>query len=328
MTDVATGSASDLDRELLLGWLRQMLLIRNFEEVAEQLTLRGRITGGMHPAVGQEAVAVGVAAALKPVDAVAATHRDHHHALAAGLAPDRVMAELFGRTTGVAGGRSGSMHLADVRHGFLGGNGIVGAGVGLALGAALAARLHDDHSIAVGFVGDGGLNTGRTWESANLAGAWSLPLVIVCENNLYAVETLFTSVTAGGSAVKRAEGFGLAAESVDGQDVVAMFRATQRARERALEGGGPTFLEARTYRYTGHGAGEADTYRTRSEVDDWRANRDPIERLAGVLRQRRELSEEELAGLREGVAETVRTAIAFAEDSPLPVPAQPEEGPR
>lgn len=326
MTDVAGGSAADLDRELLLGWLRQMLLIRNFEEVAEQLALRGRITGGMHPAVGQEAVAVGVAAALKPDDAVAATHRDHHHALAAGLPPERVMAELFGRTTGVVGGRSGSMHLADVRQGFLGGNGIVGAGVGLALGAALAAKLRDDHSIAVGFVGDGGLNTGRTWESANLAGAWSLPLVIVCENNLYAVETQFTSVTAGGSAVKRAGGFGLTAESVDGQDVVAMFRATQRARERALEGGGATFLEARTYRYTGHGAGEATTYRTQSEVDDWRSNRDPIARLVGLLTRRRELPEEDLAAMREEVAETVGAAIVFAEDSPLPVPGREEAG--
>ncbi len=327
MTDVATGSASDLDREVLLGWLRKMLLIRHFEEVAEQLTLRGR-TSGMHPAVGQEAVAVGVAAALEPEDAVAATHRDHHHALAAGLAPERVMAELFGRTTGVVGGRSGSMHLADVGHGFLGGNGIVGAGVGLAAGAALAAKLRDDHSIAVGLVGDGGLNTGRTWESANLAGAWSLPLIIVCENNLYAVETPFTSVTAGGSPVKRAEGFGLAAESVDGQDVVAVYRAVERARERAVQGGGATFLEARTYRYTGHGAGEPTSYRTQSEVDDWRSHRDPIERLVGLLTQRGELSEPDLAAMREGAAETVRTAIAFAEESPLPVPAPGEEAVR
>lgn len=328
MTDVATESASDLDREVLLSWLGKMLLIRRFEEVAEQLTLRGRISGGMHPAVGQEAVAVGVAAALQPVDAVAATHRDHHHALAAGLRPDRVMAELFGRTTGVVGGHSGSMHLADVPHGFLGGNGIVGAGCGVALGAALAAKLRDERSVAVGFVGDGGLNTGRTWESANLAGAWGLPLVIVCENNLYAVETPFATVTAGGSATKRAEGFGLTADSVDGQDVVAVYRAMARARERAVQGGGAGFIEARTYRYTGHGAGEASNYRTKEEVEDWRTHRDPIQRLVGLLTERGDLTEEALGSMREGADETVRAATAFAESSPLPTPTREEEGVR
>lgn len=317
MTEATIDNASDLDQQRLLAWLREMMLIRHFEEVAEQLTLRGRTTG-MHPAVGQEAVAVGVAAALEPIDAVAATHRDHHHALAAGLAPERVMAELFGRATGVAGGRSGSMHLADVGHGFLGGNGIVGAGVGIALGAALAAKLHQDGSVAVGFVGDGGLNTGRTWESANLAGAWGLPLVIICENNLYAVETPFMTVTAGGSPVKRAEGFGLTAESIDGQDVIAVYRAMRRARERAAGGAGPSFLEARTYRYGGHGAGEPTSYRTDLEVQDWRAHRDPIERLAGLLRNRGELTEEGFAAIREVVDRTVQDAIAFAERSPLP----------
>lgn len=321
MTQAALADVAGIAPDRLLSWLRQMLLIRRFEEVAEQLTLRGRVPGGMHPAVGQEAVAVGTAAALTPADAVAATHRDHHHALAAGLPADHVMAELFGRSTGVVGGRSGSMHLADVKHGFLGGNGIVGAGVGIAMGAALAAKLREDPSIAVGFVGDGGLNTGRTWESANLAGAWSLPLVVICENNMYAVETLFTRVTAGGSPVARAAGFGLAAESVDGQDVVAMFRAVAAARERALSGGGPTFLEARTYRYTGHGAGETTNYRTDSEVDDWRSTRDPIQRLASALRERGVLSDQTLESLREEAGATVEEAVRFAERSPEVAPA-------
>lgn len=316
MTQAALVDAAGLAPDRLVSWLRQMLLIRRFEEVGVQLTLRGWFAGGMHPAIGQEAVAVGTAAALTPQDAVAATHRDHHHALAAGLDPNLVMAELFGKANGVVGGRGGSMHLADVKHGFLGGNGIVGAGVGIAMGAALAAKLKGDRSTAVGFVGDGGLNTGRTWESANLAGAWQLPLVVICENNMYAVETLFSSVTSGGSPVARAAGFGLAAEEVDGQDVVAMYRAVAAARERAANGGGPSFIEARTYRYTGHGAGEPANYRTEDEVDEWRSTRDPIQRLAGALVAQGELTEEHLERLRQEATAAVDEAVRFAEQSP------------
>ena len=225
--------------EQAVAWLRTMLLIRRFEERAEQLTMRGKVPGGVHPAVGQEATAVGFAAALAPGDTVSAPHRGHHHALAKGVSPDGLMAELYGKATGVSRGRGGSMHLAGFDVGFIGSNGIVGASVGLALGDAFAAHYRHEQRVAVAFFGDGGINTGRTWESLNLAGAWRLPLIAVCENNLYAVETPTANVTGGGSMSRRAEGFGLTALAVDGQDVFAVHQAAVEARARALAGTGP-----------------------------------------------------------------------------------------
>jgi TPP-dependent pyruvate/acetoin dehydrogenase alpha subunit len=309
---------ADLPEGAALRWLQQMLLIRRFEERAEQLTLRGRIPGGVHPAVGQEATAVGMAAALTTADTVSAPHRGHHHALAKGMSPDGLMAELFGRATGVSGGRGGSMHLADFSIGFIGSNGIVGASLGIALGDAFAAHYRDEARVAVGFFGDGGLNTGRTWEAMNLAGAWKLPLIAVCENNLYAVETPTAAVTGGGSAVRRAEGFGAKALSVDGQDVIAVYRAASAARERALRHEGPTFIEARTYRYSGHGSGEGiGAYRTAEELQEWR-ERDPIERLRNVLVGVGSLRDDGFAALDAEAVGAVDRAVAFAEASPWP----------
>ncbi len=304
-----------------LGWLRTMLLIRRFEERAEQLTVRGKIPGGVHPAVGQEATAVGVAAALTAADTVSASHRGHHHALAKGISPDGLMAELYGKSTGVSGGRGGSMHLAGFNVGFIGSNGIVGASVGIALGDAFAAHYRGEQRIAVAFFGDGGINTGRTWESLNLAGAWQLPLVAICENNLYAVETPTASVTGGGSMAHRAEGFGLTSLSVDGQDVFAVYEAAVAARTRALAGEGPTFIEARTYRFSGHGSGEGiGAYRTAEEVAAWRESRDPITRCAGRLTELGTLTEGELEVLDKEALDRVDAAVRFAEESPWPAP--------
>jgi TPP-dependent pyruvate/acetoin dehydrogenase alpha subunit len=299
-------------------WLRDMLLIRRFEERAERLTLRGKIPGGVHPAVGQEATAVGVAAVLTAADTVSAPHRGHHHALAKGMSPDRLMAELFGKATGVSHGRGGSMHLSDFSIGFIGSNGIVGASLGVALGDAFAAYYRGEDRVAVGFFGDGGLNTGRTWEALNLAGAWKLPLIAVCENNLYAVETPTAAVTGGGSATKRAEGFGATAISVDGQDVFEVYQVAQEARARALAHEGPTFIEARTYRYSGHGSGEGiGAYRTTDEMATWRA-KDPIERVRSALVGLGELSDDDFAALDAEAELTVDRAVAFAEESPWP----------
>ena len=214
-----------------------MLLIRRFEERAERLGSRGAIPGGIHSAAGQEAVAVGTMRALHPLDPVAGTHRSHHTALAKGLSAPSVMAELYGRATGAVGGRGGTMHLADLERGYFGGNGIVGAGSGIAMGAALACQLRGE-GVAVGFFGDGGLNIGRTWEAANMAVIWELPLVIVCENNLYAVETRFDLVLGGGSAVRRAEGFGLAAVRSTGRTSPRSTAPCTTAAERARSGGG------------------------------------------------------------------------------------------
>jgi TPP-dependent pyruvate/acetoin dehydrogenase alpha subunit len=304
-----------------LDWLRSMLLIRRFEERAEQLTMRGKVPGGVHPAVGQEATAVGFASALTVKDTVSAPHRGHHHALAKGMSPDGLMAELYGKATGVSHGRGGSMHLAGFELGFIGSNGIVGASVGLALGDAFAAHYRGEQRVAVAFFGDGGINTGRTWEALNLAGAWRLPLIAVCENNLYAVETPTAAVTGGGSMTKRAEGFGLTSLSVDGQDVFAVRDVAAAARERALAGGGPTFVEAVTYRFSGHGSGEGPgSYRTADEVAAWRDARDPITRCAGRLSESGVLADGQLDVLDQHARETVEAAVRFAEESPWPSP--------
>jgi TPP-dependent pyruvate/acetoin dehydrogenase alpha subunit len=307
--------------EDLLEWLRQMVVIRRFEHEAVRLSFENKIPGGVHSSEGQEAVAVGTIRALGPDDVVAGTHRSHHHALAKGLTPRAVMAELFGRVDGCTGGRGGSMHLVDMSLGFLGSNGIVGAGLGLALGTALSMKLQRRGCIAVGYVGDGGLNTGRTWEFVNLAALWKLPFVAVCENNLYAVETHISHSMAAESAVQRAAGFGLPAVSVDGQDVVAVHAVMRAARARALAGEGPTFIETRTYRYEGHNVGDTQNYRTSSEVDDWRRSRDPIERLRNRLREGGALDDDAFAAIEQEARDVVDDAIAFAEASPWPDPA-------
>ena len=302
-----------------VGWLARMLLIRKFEERAEQLTLRGKVPGGVHPAVGQEATAVGVASVLSVRDTVSAPHRGHHHAHAKGLSPDGLMAELYGKSTGVSRGLGGSMHLVDFSIGFIGSNGIVGASAGLALGDAFAAHYRHEDRVSVAFFGDGGVNTGRTWEAVNLASAWKLPLIAVCENNLYAVETPTAELTGGGSIVKRAEGFGVAAVSVDGQDVVAVRVAALAAKERALAGDGPTFIESRTYRYSGHGSGEGPgAYRTAGEIELWRTSRDPIQRLRSTLSDAGLLSDADYEQLEREAVQRVDDAVKFAEESPWP----------
>lgn len=302
-----------------IGWLKTMLLIRKFEERAEQLTLRGKIPGGVHPAVGQEATAVGIASVLNTTDTVSASHRGHHHALAKGMSPRGLMAELYGKATGVSGGRGGSMHLADFSIGFIGSNGIVGASVGVALGDAFAAHYRHEDRVAVAFFGDGGVNTGRTWESINLASAWTLPLIAVCENNLYAVETPTADVTGGDSIVRRAEGFGVTAVSVDGQDIFAVRLAALAARGGAVRGEGPTFIESRTYRYSGHGSGEGPAaYRSAEEVAQWRNSRDPIAQLRVALEEASELTDAEYARLEHDALDAVEDAVRFAEESPWP----------
>jgi TPP-dependent pyruvate/acetoin dehydrogenase alpha subunit len=299
--------------------LARMLLIRRFEERAEQLTIRGKVPGGVHPAVGQEATAVGVASVLADNDIVSAPHRGHHHALAKGMSPDGLMAELYGKATGVSRGIGGSMHLVDFSIGFVGSNGIVGASVGVALGEAFAISYRHEQRCAVAFFGDGGVNTGRTWEAVNLAAAWQLPLIVVCENNMYAVETPIVAVTGGGSIVRRAEGFGLPAVSVDGQDVMAVRAEASLARERAVSGRGPSFIEARTYRYRGHGSGEGPpSYRTVEEIEEWRTMRDPIDRLRESLIRAGQLSRADFEQLDRAALQLVDDAVLFAEESPWP----------
>jgi TPP-dependent pyruvate/acetoin dehydrogenase alpha subunit len=332
MTDVSTAGVparqvlpidiSGIDPDRLISWLGEMLLIREFESTLDALSMSGKIPGGLHLSIGQEAVAVGIAAGIHSGDLLACSHRSHHHALAKGLAPRGLMAELFGKATGCRGGRGGSMHLADPSVGFLGGNGIVGAGLGIAMGASLASKLRGLDQVAVGLFGDGGANTGRTWEFVNIASVWKLPLLIVCENNMYAVETPSERLTAGGSISRRAEGFGLPVVTVDGQDVVAVYRAASAARDRAARGDGPTFIEARTYRYEGHSTGQVINYRTMEEVEEWRGTRDPIQRLRIELHATGRLDDEVFDKMVLEARATVQDAIAFADASPLPDPIE------
>jgi TPP-dependent pyruvate/acetoin dehydrogenase alpha subunit len=323
MTAVASSppDLGGLPQDELVDWLGDMILIRRFEETADDLALRGKVFGGIHPAIGQEAVAVGVVRALRSSDIVTGTHRSHHHALAKGMPADEVLAELYGKATGSDGGRGGSMHLADFDRGLWGSNGIVGAGLGIALGAALGAAVRHTDQVVAGFFGDGGANTGRVWEFVNLAAIWHLPLIAICENNLYAVETPSATVTGGESVADRARGFGLPSEQVDGQDVLAVYRAVSAAAARARNGEGPTFLEIRTYRYRGHNTGEIIRYRTEDEVADWRSKRDPIDRLAAQLQSAGLLSADELVAVSDKQFGIVDVAVRFADESPWPDPA-------
>jgi TPP-dependent pyruvate/acetoin dehydrogenase alpha subunit len=305
----------------LQEWLAMMLLIRELETACDPLALNAKMVTAIHSSAGQEAVAVGSIRALRSTDLVVGPHRTHHHALAKGMSPRSLMAELYGRATGCSRGKGGTMHLRDIEHGYLGGNGIVGAGVGLGMGVALASRMRADDQVTIAYVGDGGMNTGRTWESVNLAVVWKVPLIVVCENNLYAVETASVDVTGGGSPTRRAEGFGIPAVSVDGQDVGEMYRETAKARDRAARGDGPTFIEARTYRYEGHQTGQRIRYRTADEVDGWRRSRDPIARLALAMRGAGLLDDETEQRLQDTAADLVRDAIEFAEASPWPDPS-------
>jgi TPP-dependent pyruvate/acetoin dehydrogenase alpha subunit len=307
-------------------WLATMLVIREFEESLEALTANGSIPGSVHQASGQEAVAVGAIRALEPGDIVASPHRPHHHALAKGMTPNVVMAELWGRVDGCAGGRGGTMHLNDFERGYFGSNGIVGASLGIAMGAALAAKLRRSGQVCVGFFGEGGANTGRTWEAVNLATTQRLPLIAFCENNQYAVETYIGRALSGPSIAERAAGFGLPSVQVDGQDVCAVYRATLEASERARGGGGPTFIEAITYRYHGHNTGEVAEYRTEQEVEQWRLTRDPIDGLRRALESEGLLDPAGYDRLAEDARTVVADSIAFAEASPLPDPATASSG--
>ena len=317
---------SNLDKSTALSLLRQMMVIRDFEETADKLCLRGKVPGGMHNSSGQEAVAVGTLSAIAKDDVIATTHRSHHHTLAKGYSAKSVMAELFTKATGISHGRGGSMHLAEVTEGHFGGNGIVGAGVGIAMGAALGIQHIGDKKIAVGFVGDGGMNTGRTWESINMASIWKLPLIILVDNNQYAVETFVGRVTGGGDLAKRASGFGLPAYNIDGQDVLEVRKYVTEARERALAGEGPTFINALTYRYYGHNVGEKGQYRTQEEIAQWRTTQDPIDKFTEVVISSGFATQAEVEELRASVRKEIEEAVAFAESSPEPEIASITQG--
>jgi acetoin:2,6-dichlorophenolindophenol oxidoreductase subunit alpha len=314
--DQLTGAATEL-----LGWYEQMAVIRRTEKAAQDLFLAGLVKGTTHLAAGHEAVAVGASAALRPDDYVFATYRGHHHAIARGASPEACLAELMSRATGLCKAKGGSMHLTKADAGMLGSYAIVGSHLPMAVGAAWSANLRGTDQIAVAFFGDGATNIGAFHEALNLAAVWALPVLFVCENNLYMEYTPIGAVTATDNpAADRAAAYHLPAEVIDGNDVVVVRDAVARAAARARAGDGPTVLEARTYRHYGHSRTDPATYRPADEVRDWLA-RDPLtvarDRLAKLG-----VDDAKVSDVDARVAASVEAAVAAAKAAP---PADPAE---
>ncbi|MGE5530420.1 MAG: thiamine pyrophosphate-dependent dehydrogenase E1 component subunit alpha [Patescibacteria group bacterium] len=309
------------DREELVRMLRQMHQIRFFEATVMDLLAENYIQGGSHLYAGQEAVAVGACAALRPTDLISSTHRGHGHAIAKGGKLPELMAEICGKTTGCCKGKGGSLHLADLNTGNLGANGIVGGGFPIAVGAALSAQMRRSGQVVVCFFGDGAANEGTAHESMNMAATWRLPVVFVCENNLYGMSVAVSRCTNLTDLAERAKGYLMPSEIVDGMDVLAVKDAVARAAERARNGGGPTFIECKTYRYYGHSRSDPRVYRTKEEEAHWKG-RDPIPTFARRLVTSGVITEAEAAEVEALAKRDVEEATAFARQSPYPAPEQ------
>jgi acetoin:2,6-dichlorophenolindophenol oxidoreductase subunit alpha len=303
--------------EELLDLFERMTVIRATEKAAYDLFMSGLVKGTTHLAAGHEAVAVGASAALRPDDYVFATYRGHHHAIARGATPEACLAELMSRSTGLCGAKGGSMHLTVAEGNMLGSYAIVGSHLPIACGAAWSAKLRGSGQVAVAFFGDGATNIGAFHEALNLAAVWKLPALFVCENNLYMEYTPIASVTAVAQpAADRAPAYGLPAEVIDGNDVVAVWEATARAVERARAGNGPTIIEALTYRQYGHSRADPGKYRPQEEVDEW-LKRDPLTLLADRLRGDG-VAEEALQERRDRAQKVVEGAVEAAKAAPPP----------
>ncbi|MXR20183.1 thiamine pyrophosphate-dependent dehydrogenase E1 component subunit alpha [Halobacterium bonnevillei] len=300
--------------------LRTMVLIREFENHVRDRFADNEIPGFVHLSQGQEAVAVGVCTALSRDDYITSTHRAHGHSLAKGLEPDRLLAELYGKAEGHCGGRGGSMHVADLDEGMLGAQPIVGASVPLGTGAGITAQLSDADWMATAFCGDGSVAAGQVHEAINLAATWQLPVVFVVENNQYSEGMVFDEQHNVEDVAEMASAYGIPGEIVDGQDVTAVNETMRAARERALDGDGPTLIEAKTYRYRGHFEGDEQPYRSQEEVEDWRENRDPIDNYRERLAAAGELTDEEFEAIRTEVKAVMADAVEFARNADEPAP--------
>jgi pyruvate dehydrogenase E1 component alpha subunit len=298
---------------------RKMLLCRRFEERVYYLFLQGRMPGTIHQAQGQEACAVAVCATLRPGDVVTSTHRPHEHALARGIPTKSLMAELFAKTTGCCKGKGGSMHVGNLEEGMLPAIAIVGGGIPLASGLALAMKYKKTQAIVACFFGDGATNIGSFHEGVNIAAIWDLPAVFVCENNRYGASTAIDKVTRVQHLSERAAAYGIPGYTVDGNDVEAVYDAMTQAGERARSGAGPTFLELETYRHCGHSRTDPGYYRPAEEVQHWK-ERDPIVRYEKFCLAAGLLSPDQVREVNESVESELDEAVAFAESSPNPLP--------
>ncbi len=314
-----------LEPQALHEALHKMYLIRYFEEKAEALYAMGKVHGTMHLSIGQEASAVGSCLALRPDDYILSTHRGHGHCIAKGADPNLMMAEFFGKEVGYCRGRGGSMHIADVEGGNLGANGVVGGGIPISTGVGLSLQLQHSDRICLTFFGDGATNGGGFHESLNLSSIWKLPVVYVCENNQYAMSMSVKRAFAIEHLSVRAVAYNVPGVTVDGNDLIEVYKAVREAAERARAGDGPSLIESVTYRWRGHSKSDRQRYRTRQEVKEWQA-RDPIGRLRDRLVEAGLFSQEELDQVKEQAHQTIEEAVAFAEAAADPDPISIMDG--
>jgi TPP-dependent pyruvate/acetoin dehydrogenase alpha subunit len=311
-------SSTPLDNgETRLKWYYQMCSIRGFELEILALNKAGLIPGTAHLYIGMEAIAVGACAAMKEEDFLTSTHRGHGHAIARGLDPGRMMAEVLGRSDGYCRGKGGSMHITDITRGMLGADGIVGGGIPLAVGAALGTRLQGKKSVVFCFFGEGACNQGSFHEALNMASIYRLPLVFICENNLWALSASFAETTAGASVAGRASSYGIPGETVDGNDVEAVFSAVDKAAVRACQGMGPSLLECVSYRWEGHSIFTRVENRPQKEIEEWK-QKDSVERYRARLLELKIATPEMLQQIDREVAEAIFRAVSFAKNSPPP----------
>ncbi len=306
--------------DFLLELYERMLLIRRFEDRVKLLFLEGAMPGTIHQSQGQEACAVGICTGLNADDLITSTHRPHGHALAKGLSPDEMMIELFGKGTGCCKGKGGSMHIGNMRKGMVPAIAIVGGGIPLAAGMALALKIQQDSRVIGCFFGEGATNEGAFHEGLNLAAIWSLPVIFICENNLYGASTSIQKVTRVTRVAQRAAAYGIHAETVDGNDVLAVYEATRRAAARCRQGDGPVLLELLTYRLTGHSRRDPRHYQPKAEQDYW-SLRDPIPVMRQSLLERPDVSEADLQTLEARVDRAIEAAVEAGRSAPEPTPA-------
>ncbi len=307
-----------MDKEMLLDWYRQMVLIRLFEQRSAELYQQGKIGGFLHLYIGQEAVAVGSIAARQEDDHIITAYRDHGHALAVGTDPGQVMAEMLGKTTGVSHGMGGSMHMVNTEKNFWGGYAVVGGHLPLAAGIALAEQYRETDNAVLCYMGDGATNIGYFHESLNLAGVWKLPVLWIVENNQYGMGTAVERASAG-TMLQKAQAYGMEGQQVNGMNVIEVYEATAAALQKIRDGEGPQFIEAITYRFEGHSMGDPLRYRTKDELQKWQED-DPIGILERHLLENKMADQETLEQIDQQAQEAVEEAVTFAEESPLPEP--------
>lgn len=320
MTNITKSIIEDLNltKENLHKMLYDMMSIRGFEESVEKLFQQGKVHGTMHLCIGQEATAVGACFPLTNEDKITSTHRGHGHSLAKGMEIKGMLAELLAKETGYCKGKGGSMHIADLNVGNLGANGIVAAGLPLGVGAALTSKMKNLGYVVICFFGDGASNEGAFHEALNLAAIWDLPVIFFCENNLYGMSASISEMTRVKHIAERGAAYGIEGITIDGNDVLKIAKTTQEAVEKARNGGGPTLIEAKTYRWRGHSKSDARKYRTREEEKEWRKQRDPIALFVDQLKQENLLTEDEYKDMENRLQRELDEALKYAEESPEP----------